>query len=277
MIGRRPSHLRAVAVASAVAALALASCSEPPEKLGRPAGRGGSAAGEGCDDAGEGCDGDQDPTATSGGAPSGAGAFGFPVGDRTTFPAGGFRLVQVLGHYFNSGSFVGGHLAEDVAAESEAASRNAPVYSVADGTVLYAGPNGSTYRNVVLIEHALRDGSTVCSFYGHLNAPTVATGASVKRGDPIATILDWSAAFGGDNSHLHYVILSEALCRASAAAKGGLVCGYDDTKGPNGIETIDDAPERYTSVGDVCGTQKYPEAFIAPSKFIAKNHFASAP
>ena len=65
------------------------------------------------------------------------------------------------------------------------------------------------------IEHALEDGSTVCSFYGHLNAPAVATGATVKRGDPIATILDWNAAFGGRNSHLHYVILSEEQIKAA--------------------------------------------------------------
>lgn len=273
MSAARPSRLRAVAVVLALAPFAAAACSEPQAKLGRPGSRPSSPA----DCEGEAstadCDGDEAPSSASGGSPGGTFAFGYPVGDKTTFPAGGYRLVQVLGHYFNSGSFVGGHLAEDVAADTEEASRDAQVYSVGDGTVLYAGPNSSTYRHVVLIEHALEDGSTVCSFYGHLNAPAVATGATVKRGDPIATILDWNAAFGGRNSHLHYVILSEALCRASAAAKGGLICGYDDTKGPNGIETVDDAPERYTSVGDVCGTQKFPEAFIAPSKFIAKNHF----
>jgi murein DD-endopeptidase MepM/ murein hydrolase activator NlpD len=213
---------------------------------------------------------DDDGTGSTGstGAPVEAG-FGYPVGDKTTAPAGGWVVTQVLGHYLNTGSFVGGHLAQDIAAPTEGETANAPVHAIGDGTVLYAGSNTSTYVNVVLVEHDLGDEGTVCSFYGHLGSVAVGQGAVVKRGDTIATVLDWNAHFGAPNSHLHYVVLSADLCAASAAAGGALVCGYDDTPGPNGIETLADEPYAYTSVGDVCGDHNYPDAFMSPSQFIA--------
>jgi len=204
--------------------------------------------------------------------PAGGGGFGYPVGDTTTWPAGGWTVTQVLGHYLNFGSFVGGHLAQDIA-NGEAATANAPVYSVADGTVLYAGANASTYVNVVLVEHAHPDGGTICSFYGHLGSVTVGEGEAVTRGQQIATVLDWQAQFGDANSHLHYVLLSAELCAASDAANGALICGYDDTAGPNGIEDLDSEPFSYTSIGDVCGDHNYPEAFTSPSQFIDLHHF----
>lgn len=203
--------------------------------------------------------------------PTGRGAFGYPVGDLTTGPAGGWTVTQVLGHYLNFGSFVGGHLAQDIA-NGEDATANAPVHSVADGTVLYAGPNASSYVNVVLIEHDV-DGTTVCSFYGHLGSVAVSDGDIVSRGDPIATVLDWQAEFGDANSHLHYVLLSADLCAVSDAANGASVCGYDATPGPNGIDGLDTEPATYTSVGDVCGNDQYPDAFLSPSQFIAAHHF----
>jgi murein DD-endopeptidase MepM/ murein hydrolase activator NlpD len=202
----------------------------------------------------------------------GGGGFGYPVGDASTSPAGGWTVTQVVGHYLNTGTFVGGHLAQDIA-NGEAATAGAPVYSVADGTVLYSGANASTYVNVVLIQHDVGDGTTICSFYGHLGTVIVSAGDPVARGEQIATVLDWQAQFGEANSHLHYVLLSQALCDASDAANGALVCGYDDTPGPNGIVDLDSEPAVYTSVGDVCGDQNYPDAFYSPSKFIDAHHF----
>lgn len=199
--------------------------------------------------------------------------FGYPVGDQSTWPAGGWYVTQVLGHYLNYMGFEGGHLAQDVAAGTEAETAGAPVYSIGDGEVLYAGTNSSTYVNVVLIRHDLGTEGVVCSFYGHLGSTTVTEGQTVSRGEQIATVLDWAAQFGPANSHLHYVVLGEDLCNASDAAGGALICGYDDTAGPNGIETLDDEPYSYTSVGDVCGTQQYPDAFISPSQFIELRHF----
>lgn len=199
--------------------------------------------------------------------------FGYPVGDKTTSPAGGWAVTQVLGHYLNFGNFVGGHLAHDIASnDGEAATANAPVYAVADGMVLYAGSNTSSYVNVVLIQHELAN-ETICSFYGHLGTLTVTEGQPVARGDQIATVLDWYAQFGAANSHLHYVLLSADLCAASDAANGALVCGYDNTAGPNGITDLSNEPAVYTSVGDVCGDQNYPEAFHSPTKYIDAHHF----
>lgn len=203
--------------------------------------------------------------------PLGTGEFGYPVGDLTTGPAGGWTVTQVLGHYLNAGDFVGGHLAQDIA-NGEAATANAPVHAVADGTVLYAGPNGSSYVNVVLVEHDV-DGTTICSFFGHLGSVAVSSGDVVVRGDHIANVLDWQAEFGAANSHLHYVLLSADLCAASDAANGALICGYDDTQGPNGIDGLDTEPATYTSIGDPCGDHNYPEAFLSPSQFIAAHHF----
>lgn len=202
------------------------------------------------------------------------GGFGYPVGDLSTSPAGGWVVTQVLGHYLDWNGFVGGHLAQDIASGGgEAATANAEVHSVADGVVLYAGANGSTYVNVVLIQHDLGGGQSLCSFYGHLGQVDVVEGQAVARGELVAHVLDWSATFGEANSHLHYVLLSSDLCAASDAAGGALVCGYDYTAGPNGITDLSNEPATYTSVGDPCGDQAYPDAFLSPSQFIDAHHF----
>ena len=182
----------------------------------------------------------------------------------------------MLGHYLDAndceGDFEGGHLAEDVAL-SEDETANAPVLSIGDGEVLYAGSNASSYVNVVLVRHEMPGLGVVCSFYGHLGSVVVAEGQRVARGEMIATVLDWNAHFGWPNSHLHYVVLSQELCLASHAADGALVCGYDESRGDGGIETLDDEPATYTSVGDPCGDHAYPDAFLSPSRFIDAHHF----
>jgi murein DD-endopeptidase MepM/ murein hydrolase activator NlpD len=195
--------------------------------------------------------------------------FQYPVGDGTTYPAGGWNVWQVMGHYWQP--YAGRHLAQDIAsADGGVASVDAPVYAVADGLVRYAGPNGSSYRNVVLIEHDLGEEGVICSFFGHVTAPVVETGEMVLRGDPVTSVLDWALAVDGgasSNTHLHYVLLSQELCDASAAANGALICGYDKG-GPNAVETLDDEPFSYTAVDDICGDHAYADAFISPTQFI---------
>lgn len=205
------------------------------------------------------------------------GGFGYPVGDRTTWPAGGWVVTQVLGHFLDvhgleAGDFHGGHLAQDIALTEEETA-DATVFSIGDGEVLYAGSNASSYVNVVLIRHEVPGEGVVCSFYGHLGSVTVTAGQEVNRGDPIATVLDWNAHFGWPNSHLHYVVLDEDLCLASDAAGGALVCGYDETSASMGIEALEDEPLTYTSIGDPCGDHAYPNAFLSPSQFIEARHF----
>ena len=220
---------------------------------------------------------DQDGALDS--ALSSPGVFGYPTGDRTTYPAGGggWFVSQPLGHWSNIYPFIGNHQAEDIRNSTSDATTFQPVYSIGDGTVLYAGPNGSTYVNVVLIKHDLPGATPVCSFYGHIDALQVSKGQTVARGQQIARIMDWAAQIDGTkNSHLHYVILPWDLCQASASTSGALVCGYD-----NGVDdayhenmTIDDEPDTYQSISNACLDQNY-APFIAPSKFI-RAHAASA-
>jgi murein DD-endopeptidase MepM/ murein hydrolase activator NlpD len=204
--------------------------------------------------------------------------FGYPVGDGTTYPAGGWVLWQNLSHYW--AAWGGRHLGHDISLPGGVAAIGKPVLSVADGKVLYAKPNSSTYKNVVLIEHPLPNGSRVCSFYAHITTPSVQVGAQVTRGQQIATILDWAQASSGgasSNSHLHYVLLSDALCQKAAAtgnAGGSGICGYD--KGgshPLGRTDLQNEPFDYTAINDACGNHKVADGFISPTQFIDQNHF----
>lgn len=213
-------------------------------------------------------------TTTGGDGDGDAGGFGYPVGDQTSYPAGGWIVWQVMGHYWDA--YGGRHLAQDIASPGGGnATIDAPVYSVADGVVRYAGPNGSSYRNVVLIEHDDGQGGSVCSFYGHVNPPIVSEGDQVMRGQQITTVRNWANCVDGGsptNTHLHYVLLSKPICDASAAANGSLICGYDDG-GPNDIDTIDEEPYFYTPIADVCGLSNYPNGIISPTKFIEEHHY----
>lgn len=218
---------------------------------------------------------DPDPTTTTGdGDGDGDGAFGYPVGDTSSYPAGGWQVWQVMGHYW--GAYGGRHMAQDIAAPGGGVPTvDAPVYSVADGVVRYAGVNGSSYRNVVLIEHDDGQGGKVCSFYGHVNPPLVAEGQQVTRGQQITSVRDWALCIDGgasSNTHLHYVLLSKALCDASAAANGSLICGYDHG-GPNDIDTIAEEPYYYTAIADACGDSQYADSFVSPTKFIEDHHY----
>ncbi|NVB39155.1 M23 family metallopeptidase [Pseudenhygromyxa sp. WMMC2535] len=206
-------------------------------------------------------------TTTTGG---GGGGFGYPVGDKTSYPAGGWQVWQVLGHYWSA--YSGRHLAQDIAAPGGGvAGINAPVYAVADGVVRYAGSNGSSYKNVVLIEHDDGEGGSVCSFYGHVNPPIVSTGDQVVRGQQITSVRDWALCLDGGsstNTHMHYVLLSKTLCDVSAANSGGSICGYD-AGGPSDVDTLAEEPYYYTPMG--CGY--YQDGFISPTQFIEDHHF----
>lgn len=198
--------------------------------------------------------------------PVGAG-FGYPVGDKTTSPAGGqgWAIWQVLGDYWDV--YGGAHLAEDVGKSGAA---GAPVYSVADGVVLVASPNGSSYVNVVLIQHTLGDGSQVCSFYGHLGSMSVSPGQTVSRGDAIGTVLDQ-----GNNSHIHYFIGEKPLCDHIAALSGGGACGYDGSSGVPGLGHSDwqNAPASYNPSGSNNGCSLAGYTILAPHNFIDAHHF----
>ena len=78
-----------------------------------------------------------------------------------------------------------------------------PVYSVADGVVLYAGWPSDGWGNVVILIHELDNGRLVETFYGHLDSIGVPVGRQVRRGDRIGTI---GNADGRYLAHLHFEI-----------------------------------------------------------------------
>lgn len=187
-------------------------------------------------------------------------------GDGFSLPIPGWSLWQALGHY--SAGMGGRHLAHDLGHPSGGASGiNAPVYSVAEGRVLYAGTNGSTYKNVVLIEHNDGMGGRVCSFYGHVHDLAVSEGSWVSRGQQIAKVKDWAECSQGgasSNTHLHYVLLSKELCDRADHASGTGVCGYDGS-----TQDVSPEPYHFTAVNDICYDSSYPLSFISPTQFIA--------
>lgn len=66
-----------------------------------------------------------------------------------------------------------------------------PVYAIGHGRVTYADPNGwGRDKGVIIVRHTFADGSTVLSFYGHMDPPSVTlrAGDCVVRGQKIAEI-----------------------------------------------------------------------------------------
>lgn len=81
-----------------------------------------------------------------------------------------------------------------------AAPTGTPVVTVADGTVVHAGPNGG-YGNLVIVDH----GGGVTTYYAHLSAfgAGVQEGARVERGQEIGQVGSTGRSTG---PHLHYEI-----------------------------------------------------------------------
>ncbi len=85
----------------------------------------------------------------------------------------------------------GNHAAEDWGWGVRSASAGTPVFSIGHGQVTYAEPFGwGGDGGTVVVRHVFSDGSTILSFYGHLNPPSVSlhAGDCVKRGDPVGQI-----------------------------------------------------------------------------------------
>jgi murein DD-endopeptidase MepM/ murein hydrolase activator NlpD len=67
----------------------------------------------------------------------------------------------------------------------------APVYSIGHGMVTFAAPEGwGADKGVVIVRHVFPDGSSILSFYGHLDPPSIVlrTGDCVVRGEQIGRI-----------------------------------------------------------------------------------------
>ena len=62
-----------------------------------------------------------------------------------------------------------------------------PIYSIADGLVLYAGEPSSGWGNILVIGHRTPDGRLLHSMYAHLDRMLVSQGSLVSRGQWIGT------------------------------------------------------------------------------------------
>ena len=78
-----------------------------------------------------------------------------------------------------------------------------PVFSTADGLVLYAGEPSPGWGKTLVVAHKTPDGKILHSMYAHLNRIDVAPGTLVARGGKIATV---GTANGYYPAHLHFEI-----------------------------------------------------------------------
>jgi len=77
-----------------------------------------------------------------------------------------------------------------------------PVYSTADGEIVFAKDAGPGWGNVIIIEHTAEDGTKLRSVYGHMETIIKSSG-SVKRRELIGTV---GSANGRYKCHLHFEI-----------------------------------------------------------------------
>jgi murein DD-endopeptidase MepM/ murein hydrolase activator NlpD len=134
---------------------------------------------------------------------------GAPCGvvDFFDFPVGPPHAVNVNrgGTDFNvyRERYSGFHAGEDWSGPN-GRSLGSPVYSIGHGRVIYAHPLGwGADQGVLIVQHVLPGGSTILSFYGHLDPPSVTMrgGECVARGDKVGEIGDPRG-----RPHLHFEI-----------------------------------------------------------------------
>ena len=117
-----------------------------------------------------------------------SGALRAPInGGLTVTCPYGMRVHPVTGQYKM-------HTGVDLAA-----SRGNPVFAAADGTVITSGYNAA-YGNYVVINH----GGGMATLYAHHTANLVSVGASVKKGQQIATIGSTGYSTG---PHCHFEVI----------------------------------------------------------------------
>jgi len=95
------------------------------------------------------------------------------------------------------------HLGDDLnGIGQENTDRGDPVFAAADGLVAYAGFASPGWGGVVIVLHRLVDGGVVQTFYGHLDAGSLAVraGTRVRRGQELGRIGLPEAV---DFAHLH--------------------------------------------------------------------------
>lgn len=100
------------------------------------------------------------------------------------------------------------HAGEDWWGTRRGSTFGEPVYSIGHGLVTYAEPEGwNRDKGVVIIQHTLRDGSQVLSFYGHLDPPSIVLqpGYCVERGQQVGNV-----GRPRGSPHLHFEIRTQS-------------------------------------------------------------------
>lgn len=115
---------------------------------------------------------------TSAGGAFGSGVFVWPTNNRV----------------LSGNDYWPGHLAIDIAAFT-----GDPVFSADSGLVVYAGPVGGGYGNMVMVDH----GNGYQTLYAHLSAWTVNCGSSVGQGSLIGRAGSTGRSTG---PHLHFEV-----------------------------------------------------------------------
>ncbi|MBI2984914.1 MAG: M23 family metallopeptidase [Candidatus Kerfeldbacteria bacterium] len=107
--------------------------------------------------------------------------------------------------------FTGYHTGADAETTPDEQSVDLPIYSVASGTVVFAGPvNG--YGGVVMIRHEV-EGQTLTALYGHvrISSISVAVNQAVKAGQQIAVLgTGFGSETDGERKHLHFGLIKDA-------------------------------------------------------------------
>lgn len=215
-----------------------------------------------------------------------------PPGLGFTHPIDNPRLLKILG--YEDPCWGGHHLGQDVVVNG-GRTVGAEVKAMATGRVLFAGDNGSSYHATVRIEHFVEDPSggparRVCSFYGHLSRDgLIKEGETVSMGQRIGSIESWEEikkahqdlglTGGEENTHLHYVLLSDALCSTFGTASGA-PCGYDKSLSSYDEQKCrdsvydanrtdpDEEPATFTAVSDKCQNSLHTDGFISPLHYM---------
>ncbi len=135
-----------------------------------------------------------------------ADVFDSPVGtpeERASLQVWPGQWIDATGYnaWYNGGQY---HTGADLNLNAPAwdSDAHAPVYAVANGTVVFAA-GLPVWGNVVVVKHLLQDESCVWSRYAHLEQMMVQPGDLVERGQQIGAI---GNANGRYPFHLHFDI-----------------------------------------------------------------------
>jgi hypothetical protein len=141
----------------------------------------------------------------------------FAVGNRTV---GGYNYW--VGRWFDAnpfgsrywlGSSWARHTGADLNLDGSGgvlADKDAPVYAVADGVVIWARYVSPGWKNVIVVEHPVPGENRVVSGrYAHVGNMRVGEGQTVRRGQQIATIGEYAP----NNYHLHFDLSPDTILK----------------------------------------------------------------